>query len=545
MPTFYMGAARASGAKPDDVAFYDVTTKESLTYGKLDSLNRQIASGLVNSLGIRKGDVVALFASNHVYYPAAFLGTIAAGAVCCTVSSMFQASELEYQVNDCKAKALFVGEKQVRVVAKAISEGLLKIPLANIVVLTSKPSSADSRFRCLESILSDRPYPALLISSKEEASSTLAVIVYSSGTTGLPKGVMLSHRNFIGYTVQSSAAFAFNVEKQGGPNHLESVQRSLAILPFAHIYGLTALITNSIAGAKTQYIMSNFSIDSFLQAIQDHRIEIASLVPSVIGQIVKHGNLAKYDLSSIRLLGSGAAPLPTGVHNKISKLLPAMSVNGYGMSETCSGICIMSTYEFVPGSVGFLYPEMEAKIVDPATGKELGVGQEGEFCLRGVSIMMGYLNRPQETAQTIDADGFLHTGDIAYIDEAGRIFITDRIKELIKYKGLQVPPAELESLLMDNSLVRDAAVIGVQDPGRGTELPMAYIVLKDPAVLASKAAALSVRNEIIDWVSERVSDHKRLRGGVEFTDSIPRNYSGKILRRDLRARFASQHKTKL
>ncbi|KAI8326106.1 acetyl-CoA synthetase-like protein [Martensiomyces pterosporus] len=544
MPTFYMEAARLNGAKPDGLAFYDITTKKSLTYGGLGSLYRQIASGLVNTLGTQKGDVIALFASNHVNYAAAFLGIISAGAVCCTVSSVFQASELEYQLKDCCASALFIGEKQVPVVAKAINEGLVKIPSDHIIVMSDKPAT-DARFRSLASILSDEPYAALLITDKKEASETMAVIVYSSGTTGLPKGVMLSHRNFVSYTVQSAAMFKFYSEKEGRADDSNEIVKSIAVLPFAHIYGLTVLIANSIAGAKTQYLMSKFSIDSFLHAVQDHRIQAASVVPSILGQIIKHENIHKYDLSSLKLFGSGAAPLPAGVHRGLSKLFPVTTINGFGMSETCSGICAMGSYNFIPGSVGFLYSETEAKFVDPSTGKELGVGQEGEFCIRGPSIMLGYLNRPEETARTIDADGFLHTGDIAYINETGHIFITDRIKELIKYKGLQVPPAELEGILMDHPEVKDAAVIGAEDAARGTELPMAYVVLKNQAAAVDEKAAQALCSKIIAWVGERVADHKRLRGGIELIDAIPRNVSGKILRRDLRAKHKSQHGSKL
>ncbi|KAJ1948830.1 hypothetical protein FBU59_001416 [Linderina macrospora] len=307
----------------------------------------------------------------------------------------------------------------------------------------------------------------------------------------------------------------------------DASQRCIAMLPFAHIYGLTALIHNSIAGGKTQYILGKFRIDKFLQAIQDYKLQIAPVVPAVYTQILKHPNLKKYDLSSLRILGCGAAPLSRNVHKGMASLFPIKVSQGYGMSETCSGITVMGAYKPIFGSVGFLLSGTEAKFIDPQ-GKELGVNQEGELCLRGNQIMMGYLNRPDENAQVFDKDGFFRTGDVGYINETGHVFITDRIKELIKYKGLQVSASELEDILITHEAVKDAAVIGINDPRRDTEVPMAYVVLADSAYLAPKVAG-----------------HKHLRGGVEAIDAIPRNVSGKILRRELKARYLAKSGAKL
>ncbi|KAJ1722991.1 hypothetical protein LPJ53_002657 [Coemansia erecta] len=534
VPSFYVNVSKTNLETPDSIAYYDVSTEKYLSFTQLYAMYLQIGSGLVNRLGIKPGDVVALFSSNSIYYAAAFLGIISAGAVCCTVSSVFKEGELEYQMADCKAKALLVGPKQASVARSALNKGLLNIPEDNIAVLGDNDTQG---FLSFTKILSDMTFAPVVFNDKQRAESTLAVIVYSSGTTGLPKGVMLSHRNIVSYTVLSATMFEHIQSVDGKKQSEERNQRSLAILPFAHIYGLTSFVTNSVAGAKTQYIMNDFSVEKFLGAIQKHRIQTASVVPSVLNQMVKHKDLSRYDLSSLMLLGSGGAPLPDGTHGEINKRFPTRTGNGYGMSETCSGVCLMGDYKFVAGSVGFLYPGIQAKIIDPDSGRALGAGEPGELCLRGPTIMMGYLDRPKETAQTIDTDGFLHTGDIAYIAKSGHIFITDRIKELIKYKGLQVPAAELESVLMKHALVSDAAVVGVHDPARNTEVPKAYVVAECPS---DKLA-----EELVEWVASRAADHKRLRGGVEFIDTIPRNPSGKILHRKLRAKHNARHGSKM
>ncbi|KAJ2592356.1 hypothetical protein H4R99_006433, partial [Coemansia sp. RSA 1722] len=532
IPTFFMNVSRTNLKHPDTPAYYDLSTEKSISFGQLYTLYKQIASGLVNGFDVKPGDVVAVFSSNSIYYASAFFGIVAAGAVCCTVSSMFKEGELQYQMEDSKAKMLFVGPKQVAVVKQAMKRGLLNIDTERIVVLDDQGLSGFASFR---EMLGYKLFTPVVFDDMEKAENTLAVLVYSSGTTGLPKGVMLSHRNIVAYTVLSSAMFAFMQSKD---ERQEQTQRSLAMLPFAHIYGMTALVTNSVAGAKTQYILNDFTIDRFLHSLQSHRIETASVVPSVLNQMVKHKAISKYDLSSLKVLGCGGAALPDGTHEDVRRRFPVSTGNGYGMSETCSGVCLMANHRFVAGSVGFLFPNIQAKIIDPVSGRALGPDQQGELCLRGPTIMMGYLNRPEETAKTIDSEGFLHTGDMACIKPSGHVFITERLKELIKYKGLQVPPAELESILMKHSGVADAAVIGVRDTLRDTEVPRAFVV-------ASGQGSEWLANTLVAWVAGRVADHKRLRGGVEFVDAIPRNPSGKILHRQLHSQHNAKHGTKL
>ncbi|KAJ2701454.1 4-coumarate--CoA ligase [Coemansia sp. IMI 209128] len=550
LPRFVLGEAKKA-APPDSIAYHDLGTKESVTFRDLEDVSHRVASGLVNNLGIKRGDVVGIFASNHVLYASLFLGILSAGAACCTLSSTLRESELAYQVADSSAKAVFVDAAHLPIVRLALEQGMLKIPAGHVLAIDGD-FCGGKQFTRLSQVLSEQPYQPLWIDSKWESARTLAAIIYSSGTTGVPKGVMLSHRNFIANMVMQRAALVYvdsQSQLEGTADSLEypgaPILRSLAVLPFSHIYGLVVLITNSVATGKSQYILSNYSIDRLLAAIQKHKIEAVFAVPSIISQIAKHKKLDTYDLSSLRVIASGASHLPSSVHDKVTTRLPVAIGSGYGMSETSSGVTLMTRHRFVSGSVGFLFPGVEAKIIDPQTSQCLGYGQEGEICVRGDMVMMGYLNRVEETRQMIDGDGFLHTGDIGYISESNHVFITGRLKELIKYKGLQIPPSELEGILTEHPLVVDAGVIGVDDHERGTEVPKAFVTLGDPRKGSSKALRERVAGELAEWVASRVAPHKRLRGGVEIVSAIARNQTGKILRAELRAKHQALHGSKL
>ncbi|KAJ1729592.1 hypothetical protein LPJ61_003449, partial [Coemansia biformis] len=404
-------------------------------------------------------------------------------------------SELGGHLGGCKAKALFVGRQQVPVVRRALAEGLLNIPGAFIIMIddtTQPPHGMIS----LSALLCSRPYSRHQFNDARRAESTVAAILFSSGTAGLPKAVMLSHRNFV-----ASSPLV--------------LRRYLAVLPFAHVYGLDSLIVNSVAAGRTQYIMSHYSVEGFLRAIQEHRIQAACAVPSILSQITKCGFIDKYDLSTLQAV------------------------------TTCSGVCVAVGETSARMSAGVVKAGSEVKIVNPATGCELGADQEGEICIRGPTVMMGYLSQPGETRRVIDGGGFLHTGDIGFVSSAGLLFITDRSKDLIKVKGLQVAPAEIEGLLMGHPQVTDAAVIGVDDLAHATEVPMALVVPKDPTVALDAVAAAELRRALDLWMKSRTANHKHLRGGIVFVDAIPRNQMGKILRRELRAQHVARSKAKL
>jgi len=349
----------------------------------------------------------------------------------------------------------------------------------------------------------------------------VVALPYSSGTTGLPKGVMLTHRNLVANICQTGAHHRITVD-----------DRIVAVLPFFHIYGLVVIMLGTLSNGAALVTMPRFELAEFLRVLQDHRITRAYVVPPIVLALAKHPLVDDYDLSSLAYMNSGAAPLSAELETACGERVGCRIVQGYGMTETSpvTHVCPDDLAGRMPGTVGPPVPNTEWRIVDIESGDDVPDGERGELCIRGPQVMKGYLNRPEDTAATIDPDGWLHTGDIALIDERGALRIVDRMKELIKYKGFQVAPAELEALLLTHPAIADAAVIGVPDEDAG-ELPKAFVVASGP---------LSAE-EVSAFVAERVAPHKKLRA-VELVEEIPKSPSGKILRRVLieRERAAAQ-----
>jgi acyl-CoA synthetase (AMP-forming)/AMP-acid ligase II len=354
--------------------------------------------------------------------------------------------------------------------------------------------------------------PAVAIDPAED----LVALPYSSGTTGLPKGVMLTHRNLVANIVQTDAAADVR-------SWLDSESVLIGLLPFFHIYGMLVILNHALYRGATIVTMPRFDLEQFLQTLQSHRVTTAHLVPPIVLALAKHPLVERFDLSSLKLVLSGAAPLSDDLAHACAERIGCTVIQGYGMTETSpvTHVNSMAGGRRKPGSIGRPVPNTECRIVDPATGDELDTNQRGELLMRGPQVMKGYLNQPEATAAMIDPDGWLRTGDVVYADADGDFYVVDRVKELIKYKGFQVPPAELEALLLTHPAVADCAVIPIPDEEAG-EVPKAYVVLKGEA----SADAL------IGYVAERVAPYKRLRA-VEVTDQIPKSASGKILRRVL------------
>jgi acyl-CoA synthetase (AMP-forming)/AMP-acid ligase II len=334
---------------------------------------------------------------------------------------------------------------------------------------------------------------------------------YSSGTTGLPKGVTLTHYNLVANICQTQALFPIELE------------RVIAVLPFYHIYGLTVLLNISLHRGDTIITMPRFDLEQFLQLMQQHKVTRAYLVPPIVLALAKHPLVSKYDLSGLLSVNSGAAPLGDNIEQACADRLGCFVAQGYGLTETSP---VISTTPIDPalrrgGSAGLLIPNTECKVVDPGSGKELDANEQGEIWVRGPQIMKGYLNQPEATAAMLGSDGWLHTGDIGYVDGDGYLFVVDRLKELIKYKGFQVAPAELESLLLKHPAVADAAVIPHPDLEAG-EVPKAFVVMKGAATA----------DELMAFVNEQVAPYKKIRM-VETVTEIPKSAAGKILRRTL------------
>jgi acyl-CoA synthetase (AMP-forming)/AMP-acid ligase II len=362
----------------------------------------------------------------------------------------------------------------------------------------------------------DRP-PAVTI----DPANDLVALPYSSGTTGLPKGVMLTHRNLVA-----------NLRQCEGMKNFEGFADRdvvMAVLPYFHIYGMVVIMMFGLAGGGTIVSTPRFDMLEFLGLVQKYRATILPLVPPIVLGMVKHPAVAQYDLSSVRLVFSGAAPLGEDLARELSLKLGCPVVQGYGMTEASPVTHLSPTLNapMKPGSAGRVVPNTEVKIVDVTTGTELPQGEEGELLIRGPQIMKGYLNQPGDTAACLDPEGWYHTGDVGYVDPEGYFFIVDRTKELIKYKGLQVAPAELEALLLTHPAVLDAAVVRKADAEAG-EVPKAFVVLKPEDAKSGANTA----ETIMGWVAGRVAPHKRIRH-LEFVDQIPKSASGKILRRVL------------
>lgn len=355
----------------------------------------------------------------------------------------------------------------------------------------------------------------------------IAALPYSSGTTGSPKGVRLSHRNLVANLAQ--------IEKNFG---VEPNEVFVAVLPFFHIYGMTVVLNLSLRLRTTLVTMPRFELGAFLDALAQHRVTWAFIAPPIAVALAKHPVVDQYDLSDLRVVFSGAAPLDGELGRALQDRLGVTVVQGYGMSELSpvSHFTPVAAKDVPCDSVGFAAPNTENKLLDPITGAEIevpgeGVSQRGELCVKGPNVMLGYLDDAAATDALIDADGFLHTGDVATVDARGVITIVDRIKELIKYKGYQVAPAELEALLLTHPSIADAAVIGVLDE-EGEEVPKAFVVRQAEADLTA--------HQVVEFVAGHVAPYKKVRR-VEFVDVVPKSSSGKILRRELRDRERGAH----
>jgi acyl-CoA synthetase (AMP-forming)/AMP-acid ligase II len=491
----------------DKPALIDGPSGRVLTYGQLADTVRRAATGL-SQRGLRKGDVVAIYSPNCPEYAVVFHAVASLGAINTTVNPLYTADELATQLRDAGARFLVT----VPAVLDKAKEAAARTGIEEIFVVGTGDGA-----RPLAELLKAPPSPpAVAIDPRQD----LVVLPYSSGTTGLPKGVMLSHRHLVANLRQCEGMQSF--ECFGERDVV------IAVLPFFHIYGMVVIMKLCLANGSTVVTMPRFDLMEFLGLVQKHRVTVLPLVPPIVLGLVKHPAVAQFDLSSVRLIFSGAAPLGEEIARALSQKLGCPVVQGYGMTEASPVTHLSPTVgaPSKPGSIGKVVPNTEVKIVDLVTGAALGARESGEFLIRGPQIMRGYLNRPQETAEAIDQDGWYHTGDVGYVDDEEWFYVVDRTKELIKYKGLQVAPAELEALLLTHAAVLDVAVIRKADEEAG-EVPLAYVVLKpDDAARGTSADALMA------WVAERVAPHKRIRH-VRFTDQIPKSASGKVLRRVL------------
>ena len=490
---FVLAGAAARG---DDPALIDGTTGRVLTFAQLVDQTRRLAAGL-HGRGIRQGVVVAIWAPNSPEYAVVFHAVSRLGAILTTVNPNYTVEELAFQLNDAGACLIFTTAALLDKARAAVADAGRTIEIITIDPVDGVPSFAET--------LVDAEPPAVTIDPDRD----LVVLPYSSGTTGLPKGVMLTHRNLVANLLQIDAM---------EPAELRAL---LGVLPFFHIYGMVVIMNHGLLRGAKVVTLPRFDLETVLRLIQDHQIALAHVVPPVVIAFAKHPAIDRFNLSSLRWLFSGAAPLGSEITGTVETRLSIRVRQGYGMTEASPVTHYTPAGGERAGKVGLLAPSTELRIVDPASGVDLGEGEAGEVWVRGPQVMQGYLNNPEATALTVDAEGWLHTGDIGVVDAEGYLEVVDRLKELIKVKAFQVAPAELEALLLKHPKIADAAVFGVPDDDCG-EVPKAVIVMREPLT----------GEEVMAFVESHVAHYKRLRY-VVFADAIPKSPSGKILRRVL------------
>ena len=483
--------------RPDEVVLVDGPSEREMTAGELTDGIRRLAGGLA-ARGVGPGYVVALMAPNMPDYAIAFHGPLYAGATVTTVNPTYTASELRHQLTDSGARLLITIPAFLPIAREAVAG----TAVTEIVVIGEAEGATP-----LASLMGE---PSAAQVAVDLAGDT-AVLPYSSGTTGMPKGVMLTHRNLVANIDQSVVA----VPMRPG-------EWTVAFLPFFHIYGQTVLLNLYLAKGGRVVTMPRFDLAQFLGLVSKYRTRRLWTVPPVAIALAKHPLVDQFDLSGVEMVFTAAAPADRSLTDAVARRLGVIVTQGYGMTEL-SPVCHMSSAErTLPGSVGQLAPSTEGRIVDPETGEDCPAGVQGEVWIRGPQVMKGYLGRPEATAATITADGWLRTGDLGTVDEDGYLFVQDRLKELIKVKGFQVAPAEVEAALLDCPGITDAGVRGLPDDEAG-EVPVAWIVATDGAL--SDAA-------ILGHLQGRLSGYKHPRR-IHRVDAVPKSASGKILRRML------------
>jgi acyl-CoA synthetase (AMP-forming)/AMP-acid ligase II len=504
-----------ASARADKAALIDGPSGRVITYSELESSIARVAASLARR-GFKKGDVFGILSPNVPEYAIVFHAVAVLGGINSPVNPLYTAHEIGHQLKDAGARFLVTVpqflEKATAAVREAGIEELFIFEKAGDVVNGANGATPFSSL-----LEGDGDVPEVAINPRED----LVALPYSSGTTGLPKGVMLTHHNLVA-----------NLRQMDGLQYFTEHDTLICVLPLFHIYGLVVVLNMGLQQGSTIVTAPRFELEPFLELLEKHRVTLAHLVPPIVLALSKNPVVDDYDLSQLKTIFCGAAPLGEHLTRACMQRLDCEIRQGYGMTETSpvthSSPADPAQVKF--GSVGVPAPNTECKIVDLETGTPLGPNQEGELCVRGPQVMKGYLNRPEATAATIDSEGWLHTGDIGYADAEGHFFIVDRAKELIKYKGFQVPPAELEALLLTHPSVADAAVIPCQDDEAG-EVPKGFVVLKD-GTTGEEPVISPTPDELMEFVAASVAPHKKIRL-LEFTDKIPKSPAGKILRRVL------------
>jgi acyl-CoA synthetase (AMP-forming)/AMP-acid ligase II len=487
--------AEGFGDKP---ALIDGVNGNTYTFKELTGAVRRVAGGLTAS-GFTKGDVLLLMSPNCIEFAITFLASVMLGGISTTLNPTASSLELTSQASDSGADYLFTTPELFR-----RSHIRTARRWKQTIVLGNNEGTLP-----FDTLLKSSLQPPL---TRIVPTEDLAALPYSSGTTGVSKGVMLTHQNLVA-NLRQIASGIFTEE-----------DTILGLPPFFHIYGLTVVLLLGLYLGATNVVLPRFDVALFSDAVERYQVSHANLVPPLLVTLAKHAGIEPDKLSSLKTVQSGAAPLSSETAQAFSERFGCRIFQSYGLTETSpvTHYVPRTSIDIPVQSVGPSAPGTECRIVDLDSGRALGPDRRGELYVRGPQVMHGYLNDPEKTAGMIDEDGWLRTGDIVYVDEHGNFFVVDRAKELIKYRAYPIAPAELEAILLGHPSITDAAVVGVPDTTAG-EIPKAFVVA-EPSLEAKALMA---------WMAERVSPHKRIRK-VEFVQEIPKSPSGKILRRLLR-----------
>ena len=488
-----------------------------------------IFASILKNLGVKKGDRVALFGPNTIEWEICFFGLEKVGAILVPMNPQFKETETKYELNDSAAETIVVSQHLYSIVAAVRSQTRLK----HVIIMESEKEGEiqllDETLGWNELMRKTSPNPPdISFNAKED----LAALVYTSGTTGLPKGTMLTHYNIVSNVIQISQIF-----------ELSELDVAIIVLPLYHIYGLNVGMNQAIWLGAAQVVIPRFEVKEFCELIERYQVSYSLCVPPIFLAVVRHledPNNKGYDWTNLKIFNNGAAPIPLELLDRFDKLAKekcnAHEVtvqHGWGLTEASPVVAVNPMYRPKMESQGTLIPDTFHKIIDLESGKEIEKrGELGELVIKGPQVMQGYWNKPEDTENAFWTDPttgekWLRTGDMAYIDEDEYEHLADRIKEMIKYKGWSIAPAELEDLLYKNPHVFDAAVIGKPSKELDVgQIPKAFIMLKE------QSKGKVSEQEIMNWVAERISAYKKIRE-VEFVDSIPKSGSGKILRREL------------
>jgi acyl-CoA synthetase (AMP-forming)/AMP-acid ligase II len=500
LPDFVLEHAASRSAKP---ALVDGITGHTLTYGELDEMSARGAAALTDA-GLQPGHTVGLISLNQPLWAVACFAILRAGGVVTPINPQLTAGEIRKQLQDSQARSVISASGD----EPKITEALEGTAVTRRYCLDEGPNA-------LFSLTPTTPGALPVIDPQ-----AIAALPYSSGTTGASKGVLLSHRNLVAAVVQVSACW-----------RLDDSDVVCAALPLFHIYGLSVLMNSALRAGATLITLPRFDLRTYLDVVERFGVTRGHLAPPVILALAELPDLEKFDLSSMRLVVSGAAPLPSVLAARFTERTGIRIIQGYGMTEASPGTHSVGDDDIdVPAdSIGALLPSTEARIVDPETGYDVVDATPGELWIRGPQVMQGYLGNREATEHTL-TDGWMRTGDIVECRD-GQFYVVDRLKELIKYNGFQVAPAELESLLLTHPQISDVAVVGIPHPTAG-EIPKAFIVVDGSIDIT----------DLLEWVAARVASYKKIRD-VEIVEHIPKSPTGKILRRVLKDSSTSANAT--